>query len=1014
MNAMMLVFSLALGLMRLSWEWLPKKPSASMNRPFEPMSSPIPPCRSHPFFATSPKSPVANDGPPPKKMLACASARDVTAVKASAPRTIGTANRLMEPPRGEGCGNPPYNCGERPIVGQDPNLTSSPGPRCSMLGGSPVFRSRLSLALLVIALVALFFPTFTTLLTDWWWFREIGYQVVFTRELTTRLLLFLGVGGLTALVLWVNLRMAQRGVVPNPTVFRIGESAQQVDVTSGLRRASLPIALVVGTLAGLAGTAGWTLVLRMIYRTPFGVTDPVFGRDVGFYIFTLPGVAAALGFLSGLAGLTLLLLVPLYYIRRDIVILPRQLRIEPSAGRHLAILMAAMFVLTAVRLWFVDAPSLLYSTTGPLVGASYTDLHARLPAIRITAILALVAAVLVLVGAGRRRLDRFGLIAVLGYLGAVVLGRGAFPLLMQKFIVAPTELTRETPYLKEHIAATRHAWALDSVETRELGGDATLTLASIQANAPTIENVRLWDRGPLLRTFGQLQEIRTYYDFVSVDDDRYWIDGKYRQVLLSPRELNPASLPTRTFINEHLTFTHGMGLTLSPVNQVTAEGLPVLFIKDLPPASSVSLRVTRPQIYYGEIASEYVFVGARQREFDHPSGEANVYAAYTGTGGIRVGNLWRRLLLSIRFGSSKVLLSQDITNDSRVLYHRNILARARKALPFLRFDRDPYMVIAGDGTLKWILDAYTTSNGYPYAQPLIDGTSYMRNSVKLVIDAYDGSLTAYVSAPADPLIRTWARIFPGIFVPLDSMPADLRAHLRYPDDIYRIQTGLYTTYHMGAPEDFYHREDQWQIPQVTKADESVPFMRHIIMRLPEESKAEFIYMVPFTPRGKENLAAWMVARNDGDVYGKLLVYRLSRQSLVFGPRQIENRINQNTEIARQVSLWDQRGSRVIRGDLLVIPIEESLVYVQPLYLQAEGGRIPELKRVIVAYQNRVVMQETLEAGLTELFGGATPERREPGGAGTGGTGGMATSDSAIRALVAEAWRRYQAALEANR
>ena len=500
-----------------------------------------------------------------------------------------------------------------------------------------------------------------------------------------------------------------------------------------------------------------------------------------------------------------------------------------------------------------------------------------------------------------------------------------------------------------------------------------------------------------------------------MDDDRYLIDGVYRQVLLSPRELNPASLPTRTFINEHLTFTHGMGLTLGPVNQVTAEGLPVLFIKDLPPVSNVSLRVTRPQIYYGEIANEYVFVGTRQREFDHPSGEANVYAAYTGTGGILVGNLWRRLLLSIRFGSSKILLSQDITNDSRVLYHRNILARAKKALPFLRFDRDPYLVVAGDGTLQWILDAYTTSDVYPYAQPVLDGTSYMRNSVKLVIDAYNGSLTAYVSAPADPLIRTWARIFPGIFVPLDSMPADLRAHLRYPDDIYRIQTGLYTTYHMGAPEDFYHREDQWQIPQVTKADESVPFMRHIIMRLPEESKAEFIYMVPFTPRGKENLAAWMVARNDGDVYGKLLVYRLSRQSLVFGPRQIENRINQNTEIARQVSLWDQRGSRVIRGDLLVIPIEESLVYVQPLYLQAEGGRIPELKRVIVAYQNRVVMQETLEAGLTELFGGSTGERRAPatvvaGGAGTAGT----ATDTAIRGLVAEAWRRYQAALEANR
>jgi uncharacterized membrane protein (UPF0182 family) len=550
------------------------------------------------------------------------------------------------------------------------------------------------------------------------------------------------------------------------------------------------------------------------------------------------------------------------------------------------------------------------------------------------------------------------------------------------------------------------------VEVRELAGEASLTLADIRANGPTIQNVRLWDREPLLRTFGQLQEIRTYYDFVSVDDDRYWIDGVYRQVLLSPRELNVASLPTRTFINEHLTFTHGMGLTLSPVNQVTAEGLPVLFVKDLPPVSARSLRITRPQIYYGEIANPYVFVGTRQQEFDHPSGEANVYAAYEGTGGVPVGNLARRLLLAARFGSSKVLLSQDITGESRVLYYRDIMERARKALPFLRYDRDPYMVVAGDGTLKWILDAYTSTDRYPYAQRLIDGTSYMRNSVKLVIDAYHGSLTAYVSAPSDPLIRTWDRIFPGIFVPLDSMPADLRAHIRYPDDIYRIQTNLYTTYHMEAPVDFYHREDQWQIPRVDRADESVPFMRHIIMRLPEESRPEFIYMVPFTPRGKENLAAWMVARNDGDVYGKLLVYRLSRQSLVFGPRQIENRINQDTEIARQVSLWDQRGSQVIRGDLLVIPIEESLVYVQPLYLQAEGGRIPELKRVIVAYQNRVVMREGLEEALAALFGG--PERRPPAAAAGADAAEPDLPDTTGQALIAEAWRRYQAALQAQR
>jgi len=501
-----------------------------------------------------------------------------------------------------------------------------------------------------------------------------------------------------------------------------------------------------------------------------------------------------------------------------------------------------------------------------------------------------------------------------------------------------------------------------------------------------------------------------------VDDDRYMIDGKYRQVLLSPRELNVGSLPTRTFINEHLTFTHGMGLTLSPVNQVTVEGLPVLFIRDLPPVSDVSLTVTRPQIYFGEMVNEYVFVGTKQREFDHPSGEANVYAAYEGTGGVPVNSLLRRIVLAARFGSTKILLSGDITNESRILYYREILQRSAKALPFLSWDRDPYIVIADDGTLKWILDAYTTTDRYPYAARLNDGTSYMRNAVKVVLDAYDGSITAYIADPNDPLIQTWARIFPGIFQPLEAMPADLRAHIRYPDDLYRMQSNLYTTYHMEAPEDFYHREDQWQIPAVTRADGSVPFMRHLVMRLPDEAQAEFIYMVPFTPRGKDNLAAWMVARNDGEAYGKLRVYRLSRQSLVFGPTQITNRINQDTEVSRQVTLWDQAGSRVIRGDLLVIPIEQSLLYVQPLYLQAEGGKIPELKRVIVAFQNQVIMRETLDGALAELFGGNTTVRSSvPVAAAIPGVPELTGAVSAdVRSLLAEARQRYDSALEAQR
>ena len=881
---------------------------------------------------------------------------------------------------------------------------------------------RLILGLVIAWFAILFFvPALLGFLVDWWWFQEIGYQVVFTRQLLTQLLLFLVVGGLTFGFLYVNLRIAQRGLVPYPVVLRFTQGAPRVDLTRPLRRLSLPVSLVLGFLAGLSATPAWATVLRSLYATPFGTRDPVFGRDIGFYVFQLPALSVALGYLFALLLVSLIALTPVYALRGDIQIAPGarrapRLRVEPSASLHLGLILAALFLVTALRLWLVEIPNLSYSTTGPLVGASYTDLHATLPALHVSAIVALLAAIAVVVGAVRRELGRTAVLAIAAYWIVAVVGRGFIPGLMQKFVVAPTELTRETPYLRYHIAATRRAWGLDSVETRELGGGPDLSLADIKANAATIQNVRLWDRDPLLQTFGQLQEIRTYYDFISVDDDRYWIDGKYRQVLLSPRELNVQSLPTRTFINEHLTFTHGMGLTLSPVNQVTTEGLPVLFIKDLPPVSTISIGVKRPQIYYGELANDYVFTGTRQREFDHPSGEQNVYASYAGRGGVPIGNVLRRAVFASQFGSSKILFSGDITSASKILYNRDVMDRARKALPFLTFDGDPYLVIAADGTLKWILDAYTSTRHYPYAERLRDGTSYMRNAAKLVIDAYDGSLTAYVSAPGDPLIATWSRIFPGIFVALSRMPEDLRAHIRYPDGIYRIQTNLYTTYHMDDPDDFYHREDQWQIPTAAESGGKVPFMRHLVMRLPEEKNAEYIYMVPFTPRGKDNLAAWMVARNDGAEYGKLRVYRLSRQSLAFGPQQIVNRINQNTEISSQLTLWDQRGSQVIRGDLLVIPIEESLMYVQPMYLQAQGGRIPELKRVVVAYQNHVVMRETLDDALAEMFGGASgrPALEPAVAADSTAPPGAPTTDKRLATSLEEARRHYDAAIQAQR
>ena len=461
--------------------------------------------------------------------------------------------------------------------------------------------------------------------------------------------------------------------------------------------------------------------------------------------------------------------------------------------------------------------------------------------------------------------------------------------------------------------------------------------------------------------------------------------------------MNTGSLPTSGFINEHLTNTHGMRLTLGPSNAVTSEGLPVLFIKDLPPVSTIDIRVTKPQIYYGEMSNDFVLAPSQQREFDYPAGEgdAAAYSTYDGRGGVPVGSFVRRLLYAVRFGSLNILLSDDLTDKTRILYYRDVSERAERALPFVVFDRDAYLVITADGRLVWMLDGYTTSNRYPYARAVDGGSvNYMRNSVKVTVDAYDGTVRAYLADASDPIIRTLTRIYPGLLHPLDSMPADLRAHVRYPQDLFQLQTALFATYHMANPETFYHREDQWQIPNVpggTNTSESQnrsaseAFLRHMVMRLPGEREPEFILMRPFTPRQKDNLAAWMVARNDGANYGKLEVFRFPRQSLVFGPNQIVNRINQDTEVARQITLWDQRGSEVLRGELLVLPIGGALIYVQPLYLRAQGGRIPELKRVVAAHEGRVSMAETLDGALSALLAGV---------------GGAVVADSSAEAVAA--------------
>lgn len=885
-------------------------------------------------------------------------------------------------------------------------------------------RKLLVLAVLIVLL--LLWPGWAGLQTEWLWFRELGYEKVFSTTLLTKL----GLGAITtlivALLVWLNFKLALRLSAAYARLLRyfiVGkERVPLPDIARWVERWTLPVALVIGAFFGLNVWSSWETILQFRYQEPFGQIDPLFGRDIGFYFFTLPLLEFGSQLLLLFLIICLVGAVMIYALRGALIFSENRAVLERAPRRHLLGLVAAIFLVLAGRAWLA-IPNLLFSTEGHVAGAGYTDVAARLPLLRAQIFAALLVAVLAVVSAFLPGLR--WLFVGAGLYVLVLVGGWLYPSFVQRFSVAPNELVKETPYIEHNIRATRQGFALDRVEERELAGDTGLTAQDIQANRATINNIRLWDHQQLLDTFSQIQNFRTYYDFESVDNDRYRINGELRQMLISPRELSAARLPNRNWINERLTFTHGFGLTLGPADQVTPQGLPVLFIKDLPPVSTLpTLNITRPEIYYGELTHDPVYVKTSAEEFNYPSGEQNVYANYGGAGGVSIGSAWRRSLFATRFGDMKLLLSNDVAAESRVLYHRNIRDRLERVAPYLHFDADPYLVIS-EGRLVWMADAYTLSNRYPYSQPVSAFNqvfNYMRNSVKATVDAYDGVVRLYIADDSDPLIKTWARIFPGTLKPLTEMPADLRAHLRYPEDIFKVQTQVYSTYHMDQPQIFYSKEDQWEgatapitgQPNQTQAME--PY--YTVMKLPGEGREEFILLLPFTPRGRDNLAAWMAARADGENYGRLITYRFPKQKLVFGPKQVIVRINQDAEISRQLSLWNQRGSRADLGTLLVIPIKESLIYVQPLYLRAESGKIPELKRVIVATEERIAMEETLEASLARIFGNAPSTAPAP----TGETLASQSKAKALSAppatdasgLAAQAKQYYDRAIQAQR
>ncbi len=806
------------------------------------------------------------------------------------------------------------------------------------------------------------------LYTDFRWFEELGYASVFSTEWQTRIQVFF----LAALVFFVfyviNIAIARR-LTP-----RVNDESSRLAQIAAFAGRSINFLLIAGGLflavvVGLIAQAEWLTYLRYANAMPFGASDPIFKQEVAFYVFTLPVYQFLVSWASGAIILAALGTGVTYAMGLG------RLRWTSAVKGHLSAL-GVLFLLINAWNYQLEILNLVYSTRGVVFGASYTDVNAQIPAFNILTAITLVLAVLLLVNIFIRALKAIGIAVGLWVAAWVLLGQ-VYPDTVQAFEVRPNEFVKEQSYIKYNIAFTRQAYALDGIQEAPFAAEDTLSPQDIQRNTDTINNIRLADYRPLLQTYDQIQTIRTYYDFIDVDVDRYTIDGKYRQTMISARELAVNKLPEKaqTWVNLHLLYTHGYGVALSPVNEFTTDGLPSLLVKDIPPTGTLS--ITRPEIYFGEQTSSYIFVKTKEKEFDYPKGDENAFTTYTGKGGVPIATLGDQLMFALRYGDFNILLTDALTADSRIMFNRNIQTRVARVAPFLQLDRDPYLVIA-DGRLYWIQDAYTTSGRYPFSEHYTSDLNYIRNSVKIVIDAYDGTTNFFVAEPDEPILKSYRAIFPALFKPIDQMPASLRAHLRYPEDLFTIQAKMYSTYHMQDAQVFYNKEDLWGIPNES-ADGTPQVMEpyNVIMRLPGETKEEFMLMQPFTPAKRQNMIAWLSAKSDGEDYGKRLVYRFPKDKLVYGPEQIHARLNQDPKISSELTLLNQRGSRIVWGNLLVIPVEKSVLYVQPMYLLAEQSQIPQFKRVVVATSNSIVMEASLGDALARAFGAGAPTASSP-------------------------------------
>ena len=868
------------------------------------------------------------------------------------------------------------------------------------------------------------------LITESWWYETVGFAALFWQRVTWQLAIWLGTffvyGTFLGLNYWLTLRLT------SDRSFRFLESSELEPYTNKIANyASAVLVFLVALSAANLSSAAWELFPQFINRTNVGRVDPIYQKDLGFYLFRLPLLDNLENWCLTLLVSALVLAVVVYIFKGILrfnwqwksLILEEQWQklITKPIKVHLSLLLAAIAIDIAVDFW-LERYELLYSSQGVVWGADYTDTHSRLFAYWVMIVASILLGIWLIAATWSNNLLRpvygIGVYALI-----LVVVNGTYPQLQQRFVVEPNELVKETPYIEHNIEFTRAAYGLDRIDSQnyQLADMADASTNILAENQATIDNIKLWDYRPLLSTYRQLQEIRFYYKFNDIDIDRYTFADDYRQVMLSPREFDYAQVPNsaKTWVNQRLKYTHGYGLVMNPVNEVTADGLPVFFVKNIPPVSQVNLKITEPGIYYGELTQDYIYTGMNTYEFDYPRGDENAFTKYDGLGGVPLNSWWRRLAYAYEQGSLKILISSYFTPNSRIHYYRQIVERVNHVAPFLKYDNDPYLVVA-NGRLKWIIDAYTTSDRYPYAEAVAHeqktelikdkNINYVRNPVKVVVDAKDGTMQFYVVDENEPILATYRKSFPKLFQSTDTIPPEIQAHFRYPQDLFEIQAKMYLSYHVEDPQVFYNREDDWRFAtELYEGQQQQVEPDYLIMKLPEETAEEFVLILPFTPIERDNMIAWMAARSDGTNYGKLSVYEFPKQELVYGPFQIEARIDQNPEIAEQITLWSQRGSRVIRGDILVIPINGSLLYIQPLYLSAQKGELPELTRVIVAYDKEIVMTPSLEQSLATVFDRVPPELTEPNIPATvssSGESALEVYQQAQRALQEGDWINY--------